>query len=121
MNVVSPDTEALQKNLEKLDSIEKLDVNWNENGADKFSTNLIEKVRKVLQILKEQPEIFPTAEKSIQLEYEKEDGQYLEINIYENHTKIFSIDANEQETEFVIKEEENARIQKTVEDFHGKK
>lgn len=121
MNVVSPDTEALQKNLEKLDSIEKLDVNWNENGADKFSTNLIEKVRKVLQILKKQPEIFPTAEKSIQLEYEKEDGQYLEINIYENHTKIFSIDANEQETEFVIKEEENARIQKTVEDFHGKK
>lgn len=108
----------MQKNLQKLKEIEELKDNWNENGATKFSGKLIEKVKNVLYMLKEQPEIFPTAEGSIQLEYEKKDGQYLEINVYENHTNIFSIDSNEQEKEFEVKEDEVEKIKKIVEDFH---
>ncbi len=120
MNITATNTEDLQKNLERLKEIEELDANWNENGATKFSTSLITKVGNLLCLLKEQPEIFPTAMNSIQLEYEKEDGQYLEINVYENHTNIFSIDSNEQEKEFEVKEDEVEKIKKIVEDFHEK-
>jgi hypothetical protein len=118
MEAIFPVKEDLQKNLQKLKEIEELKDNWNENGATKFSGKLIEKVKNVLYMLKEQPEIFPTAEGSIQLEYEKKDGQYLEINVYENHTNIFSIDSNEQEKEFEVKEDEVEKIKKIVEDFH---
>lgn len=76
-------TDALQKNYQVIESIKKLEENWNDNHANPFSPNLIRKVAGIISVLKVQPQIFPTARNSIQLEYEKENGDYLEFEIYE--------------------------------------
>lgn len=77
--------ELLQKNLNTLHDISLLADNWNGYGANSFSKNLIERVRVLLNGLNMQPNIFPTANDSIQFEYEKEDGSYLEIQVTEDN------------------------------------
>jgi hypothetical protein len=81
----------LRANLEKLDSLKNLEANWNGNNAEPFSEFLIEKAKSILLTLKELPEVFPTAQKSIQFEYEMENGDYLEIEIFEDFAKFFQI------------------------------
>ena len=68
-------------NLKRLSDIEALPDNWNNNGADKISENLIKCVRKLLMILEIQPEIFPTALNSIQFEYDNSRRDHMEIEI----------------------------------------
>ena len=72
------------RNLDKLDAIALLGENWNGHGAKPFSRTLIERARHVILNLDVQPEVFPTAANSIQIEYEKENGEYLEIQIVED-------------------------------------
>ncbi|KJE25644.1 hypothetical protein LG52_3208 [Geobacillus kaustophilus] len=36
-----------------------------------------------------QPKLFPTARDSIQLEFEKENGDYLEFELFENKIDVF--------------------------------
>ena len=62
-----------------LSEIEKLKDNWNDNGASAFSSKLIEKCRGIVMQLASEPFICPTACGSIQFEYEKENGDYLEF------------------------------------------
>lgn len=81
----------LKSNLEKLEEFKKLGFNWNGNNAEPFSDSLIEKAKSVLLTLREQPEVFPTARKSIQFESEKDNGDYLEIEIFEDFAKFFQI------------------------------
>ena len=81
----------LKSNLEKLEEFKKLEFNWNGNNAEPFSEALIEKAKSVLFSLRVQPEIFPTARKSIQFEYEKDNGDYLEIEIFEGFAKFFQV------------------------------
>lgn len=81
----------LRSNLEKLEEFKNLEFDWNGNKAEPFSEFLVEKAKSVLLTLKEQPEVFPTARKSIQFEYEKDNGDYLEIEIFEDFAKFFQI------------------------------
>ena len=48
--------------------------NWNEYDADSFDPSLIQKVTGIVARLDIQPEIFPTAADSIQLEYYDENA-----------------------------------------------
>lgn len=63
-----------------LNEIAKLKDNWNNNGANSFSAKLIEKCRGIVMQLAAEPFICPTACGSIQFEYEKENGDYLELS-----------------------------------------
>lgn len=75
--------------------IEKLQDNWNENGASSFSKGLLDTAKKLVMSLAVQPAIFPTARDSIQFEYEKHSGDYLEIELFENgRFKLFSYSAD---------------------------
>ena len=73
---------SLEKNYikvnEALNAIKKLEDNWNDNGACSFSAELIEKCRRIAMQLEAEPFVCSTACGSIQFEYEKEDGEYLE-------------------------------------------
>lgn len=53
--------------------------NWNGNGANSFSTKLIEKCREIVTQLVAEPFVCPTACGSIQFEYEKDNGDYLKF------------------------------------------
>lgn len=74
----------LYNNLKKLKEISDLKDNWNDNNAKKFSSELISIVKNILENIVEQPEIFPTANNSIQMEYELIDNSYLEFEIFED-------------------------------------
>lgn len=78
------DKTRLYNNLKKLKAISKLNDNWNDNNAKKFSSKLISVSKKILRNIKRQPEIFPTANNSIQMEYELTDGSYLEFEIFKD-------------------------------------
>lgn len=81
----------LEQSLAQIAEIEELENNWNGNGASAFTSTIIQKVRELVIGLVVQPTILPTGRASIQLEYENEDGDYLEFEIFENgRLKMFS-------------------------------
>ena len=75
------DTELKIHNKQKLASIRSMKKNWNGNGAPAFSKKLIDKVENLLNKLVIQPEIFPTALGTIQLEYDNSRRDHMEIEI----------------------------------------
>lgn len=95
-NIVETDSlmidEEKMYNLKKLEQIASLADNWNGNSAKVFSNRLIAKVRNLVIFLDVQPEIFPTACDTLQLEYDKEDGSHLEIEIGEDEfAEVFCV------------------------------
>lgn len=81
-----------ENNLEKLKEISNLKYNWNQNGAESIKKDLIYVMRNLICELNYQPEIFSTACNSIQFEYEKENGDYLEFELVSKETvEIFEM------------------------------
>lgn len=111
--------ESLQRNIKKLMSISLLKDNWNGNGAKVFDKALLEKIKKIVLELDRQPEIFPTAANSIQLEYDGPSDSYLEIEILEAiYAEVFKIDKNGKEEYCKISADSGA-INRMVEAFYG--
>lgn len=106
-------------NLKKLQEIAMLQDNWNANGAEAFSPGLISKVRNIIVFLEIQPEVFPTACGSLQLEYDKQDGAHMEIELTESESaEVFVIDNEGCESIINIKASIEG-INKVVSDFYG--
>lgn len=104
-----------------LNEIAELDKNWNGNGANPFSAGLIKKCRKILMQLAEEPFICPTACGSVQFEYEKENGEYLEFEIYEDRIEVFwAKDSKEKEYKLQSNNATN-EMKQLVENFYEKK
>lgn len=75
------DIDIRTENLDKLFAISTLEDNWNGNGAPSFPRKLIEKVHGIITDLAIQPELFPTALQTIQLEYDNSRKDHMEIEI----------------------------------------
>ena len=67
-------------------------------------------------LLKFQPNIFPTGRQSIQFEYEKANGNYLEIEIFEGNITSFSIISDKETYNDSLTEETMFRM---INDFHS--
>ena len=104
--------------LKKIDLIVSLEDNWNGNGAVAFSDGLVKKLKSIVIMLDKQPEIFPTANNSIQLEYDKPDGSHMEIELFENgDSEVFEVDAYGNES--LLNIDTNVEtINKVVNDFY---
>lgn len=103
----------LSKNLERIEEIALLEQNWNDNEAEPFTVKLVNKVRDVVLSLDIQPDVFPTAAESIQIEYEDEvKGKYLEFEIYEDAIMMLKISAEGTEEKEVEEKEINAIVRK---------
>ena len=86
------------RNRDKLYDYSLFENNWNLYGAKPFSTKLLNLAWNKIRELEIQPEVFPTMCDSIQFEYEKENGDYLEFEIYEDRIEVFEIiDGDEDE------------------------
>ena len=96
----------------------KLPDNWNGNGAESIPLSLISKMRGLVLTLSHQPDIFPTACNSIQFEYEKEDGSYLEFELFEEQLKLFAIDRVGAESTRLLTFDAQ-EINKVVDNFYG--
>ena len=68
-------------NLEKLRRIASLKENWNGNGAPAIPPEVISKVEKLIHVLPIQPEIFPTAMRTIQFEFDNSRHDHMELEI----------------------------------------
>lgn len=98
--------EDLKKSLTKISLIASLQDNWNGNGALAYSAALIEKIKSVVLALVRQPEIFPTAANSIQLEYDGDENSYLEIEIFESGpAEVFRINRDGSEECFKVNDD----------------
>ena len=113
---ISYDSEIVNRCTKRLDDIFNLKDNWNGNGASHFDADIIIKCKKIVKLLPIEPEIYPTANASIQLEYEKNDGAYLEFEIFDNVVVMFKIESDG--TEYLQNIYEIKRIAKEVEKFY---
>jgi hypothetical protein len=96
------------ENLNKLHGYSQFEHNWNDNEAEPFSKELINLAWKKINDLEIQPQIFPVACGSIQFEYEKNNGDYLEFEIYADRIEVFKItDKNEEELNLSVTEDLN--------------
>lgn len=90
----------LKTNLERLDRFAAFEDNWNGNDASKFSKDLIEKVKYIIENISVQPSVFPVARDSIQFEYTKDNGDYLEFELYDDGRLTKFIMRSDDTTDF---------------------
>lgn len=91
--------EDLSLCYQKLKQISEFEDNWNNEGAAKFSAEFLNTLEEILKSLKYVPDIFPTANESIQFEYEKTSGDYLEFEIFENLEALILLIVGDNERE----------------------
>lgn len=97
---------TLKENMDKLELISTLEDNWNLYGAKPIPKNLIKLVGNMLHKLSDQPEIFPTASETIQLEYNTEAGDYIEFEVLnELNVKCYVLDRYERQLNYNFKPE----------------
>lgn len=105
--------------LNCIDEIANLKDDWNGNGANAFSADFLDKMRGVVTHLQRQPEIFPTAQDSIQFEYENSIGDYLEIEFFETgRIKLFSHTHKGESSSYDIQSKD---IDRVVTEFYERK
>ena len=109
---------AVLKNMEKLERMKQFGENWNGYGASPISRSVIGKAECLLPLLFCQPKIFPTACNSIQFEYEKSNGEYLELEVTHDKIAVFQIDVTGNEHEFDVSNTAD-EINKVVKEFYG--
>ena len=116
-------SEKLSRNLDRLWGISELGEDWNGYGAVPIPREVIKEVKEIILNLEEQPEIFPTADKSIQLEYWQPDKSYLEIEVSENRIKAMQIpQENYEDAKFWdLSFDDIGQIQQIVSDFFNTK
>lgn len=67
-----------------LNKIEKLKYNWNGNYALPFTKGVVSTCRQLLSLLLKEPEVFPTANNSIELNFYLS-GWDLEVEVFSAH------------------------------------
>ena len=110
---------TVEENLKKIHDISQLKDDWNGNGVSAFKDTLIEKIKYLVLHLDIQPEIFPTACDSIQFEYEKENGEYLEFELFDNRLKVFTMDSDGNDYSYNIDTDIN-KINEVINKFYKK-
>lgn len=72
--------------------------NWNEHSAKSFNKSHIKLCNTLLNMLPYQPEIFPTANGSIQLEYDGQNESYLEFEVFPEYVASYLVDKSGNES-----------------------
>ena len=104
---------------EKLKTIRSFKKNWNGNNAPSFPKRLMDKAENLINGLTIQPEIFPTALCTIQLEYDNARRDHMEIEIGLSDTaEIFIVKYNGEEIYETIPADADA-INAKAGDFYG--
>ena len=110
--------EQIRENVNTLFEFLRLEENWNGNGAVPFSEDFIFTCCDIVKKLVYQPEIFPTAQRSIQFEWDNSSGDYLEIQLFENGSCKMA--SRKRTGEWVKKSIELDAIGECVEEFFAR-
>lgn len=95
------DSAKQAKNLEILNSFRQLKNNWNDYGAAPIDSAVLDFAEKLIYALRVQPEVFPTACNTVQLEYHLQNGGYLELEVSDSAISVFKI-VSGVESEFIL-------------------
>ena len=105
-------------NLEKLRQIAMLNDDWDGYGAEPIPYNTLSMAKHLIHALHVQPEIFPTASGTIQIEYEKDNGDYLEFQFTgEGACEVFRCIGNNEE--YFRSLDNPEALNSIIEDFYG--
>ena len=105
-------------NLNKLDQIRAMKDNWNGNGAPAFPESLVDKVAHLINELVIQPELFPTALSTIQLEYDNSRKDHLEIELDGSESAEVFLQKKEAEEVHKTVPAVSYAINRLIEDFY---
>lgn len=100
------------------DSIIELKDNWNGYGAKSFNKVFVDKCREIVKGLKREPFVAPTANNSIQIEYEGEKG-YLEIELFGETAKVFKLSPNNQSFSFTLLNTDSTSLNFIIDSFYS--
>ncbi len=108
------------KNKDKLNSIRKLEYNWNDNDAEAIDKIICDNILKIIEEVIIQPKIFPTANNSIQLEYYdyKDKNKYLEFEVFKDYINIYEVLSNSKEKSYIINSVNVNKINSIIMDFY---
>ncbi len=109
----------LDDNMDKLEVIRRLKDGWNGNGAPAFSDEIVDKVVGLVKGVSLQPEIFPTALNTIQLEYDNSRHDHMEIDVGESDVAqiyIFMRNGEERYEEITV---DAKKVDRRVKEFYG--
>lgn len=107
------------RNLKLIENLREFKENWNAYDAKGFSKELCDFAWKIIESLDEenQPKLLPTGRESIQIEYEKDNGEYLEFEIYSTGIiEMYRENINGVETEKSVSLEQLKSIVKKFND-----
>lgn len=117
---------AIDRNVEKLKKIEEMKENWNEYFSVPFSHEFASFIKEEIKKLEIQPQIFPIADGKLQLEYDRNDGGYLEFEVSPENMKSikenksakieFYYEFNKEQEEGIVENFE--KINEKVMDFY---
>ena len=98
-----------------LSNLKSLKKGWNGYEAEGFPESFILKLEELISELEYQPKIFPTGRGTIQIEYKRDNGDYLEIELNEDSGNVYC----ERDGESLEKEVPLNRINEQVNEFHS--
>lgn len=109
------------ENVNKINRMKGFEKNWNGNGADKFSAESINLFLEVINSLCKQPQIAPTGNGSLLLQYEMENKSILAFDVAVGRVeKVFVPEGRFDNAETdVFTNDICDRINKCVEEFYG--
>ncbi len=96
-NVGSEEKERKGMLNRRIDSIAKLKDDWNGYGATPFSSAVVGNARALVSLLPCKAKVFPTAQSSIQFEFDTVPGKYLEVEVFSDHYAMFFDDSTVRE------------------------
>lgn len=112
--------DSIERNLRRLDAFAGYEDNWNGYGAEALDPNVIEQAQKLIRRFDRQPFIAPTARQSIQMEFEKPNGDYLEIEVFSDRAVMYkAVGKDEDEREYPFTTEEMNSLIEGVKRFNG--
>lgn len=106
------------KKINEMDNFRLLNKDWNGHGTERIDQDVIDNAKSILEVLSVNPEVFPTGRNSIQFEYEKENGDYLEFEIFNDKVIVLKMIEGKDDQEFQVKT--NSEIQQNITDFYVK-
>lgn len=107
-------------NLVKIGKIKNLQNDWNGYGANPINPKVINYASTLLATLQQEPFICPTARDSIQFEYEKPNGDYLEIEIFDSKIVLYRETGDQSfEKPYKLSDASYTAIAKEVRQFYG--
>lgn len=109
----------LFNNQQRLHLMSSLKKGWDGEEAGEISSITLQHLQWIIGELVHQPLLQPTVAGTVQLEYEKSNGDYLEIEVFDNQLEIFTSLSNGDEALITSSEVSAGRINQELYRFYG--